>query len=300
MRVAITGSSGLIGTELRRFFGERGDEVTRVVRSGSSRGSGPEVVWSVERGVIDTAGLEGHDVVIHLAGESIAGVWTPDKKRRIRESRIRGTLLLADALASLSRRPAVLFSASGMNIYGNRPASEEITEASSTGTGFLADVARDWEQSTRAAAEAGIRVVHMRNGNVLSPRGGMLPALLPLFRLGLGAKFGSGEQVWPWIALDDYPHALLHILEKTDLAGPVNFVAPEPVTNARFTNTLAAAVGRQAFFTVPSFATRLAPGGMGEELLLGGVRMVPARLLESGYRFRWPELAPALRAMLHR
>jgi hypothetical protein len=298
MRVAITGSSGLIGTALREFFHARGDEVTRIVRSRSPKGGGPEVVWSVERGVIDTAGLEDHDLVVHLAGESVAGVWTPDKKRKIRESRVTGTTLLSDALASLTRRPAAYFSASGMNFYGNRAPSEPITEASPAGVGFLAEVAREWEHATMTAAEAGIRVVHMRSGNVLSPKGGMLPALLPLFRLGLGAKFGDGKQIWPWIALDDYPAAVVHVYEKTDLAGPVNFVAPEAVSNEQFTNTLAAAIGRFAFFAVPAFAARLAPGGMADEILLGGARLIPARLLESGYEFKWPELKPFLRNAL--
>ena len=298
MRVAITGSSGLIGSALLEFFHARGDEVTRVVRSRSPKGGGSEVVWSVERGVIDTAGLEGHDLVVHLAGESVAGVWTPDKKRKIRDSRVKGTTLLSDALASLTRRPAAFFSASGMNFYGSRAPSEPITEASPAGEGFLAEVAREWEHATRTAAEASIRVVHMRSGNVLSPHGGMLPALLPLFRIGLGARFGDGQQIWPWIALDDYAPAIMHVFEKTDLAGPVNFVAPQAVSNEQFTNALAAAVGRFAFFSVPAFAARLAPGGMADEILLGGARLIPTRLVESGFVFRWPELKPFLRATL--
>lgn len=298
MRVAITGSSGLIGTELREHFRSRGDEVTRIVRRQSPQGDGNEVVWDVGKGVIDTAALEGHDMVIHLAGESIAGVWTAEKKRKIRDSRVKGTTLLADAIASLQRPPKALFSASGVNIYGDRDPSEEVTEASPAGEGFLADVVREWEHATRSASEAGVRVVHMRNANVLSPKGGMLEVLVPMFKLGLGAKLGDGKQQWPWIALMEIPHAIMHLYENTALAGPVNFAAPEAATNEEFTNKLAAVLHRPAFLAVPSFAAELAPGGMAEEILLSGRRVVPARLLESGYRFRYPELRPALEAML--
>lgn len=298
MRIAITGSTGLLGSAVAEYFRARGDAITRIVRARSGRSGDAEVVWNIERGVIDSDALEGHDVVVHLAGESLAGVWTPAKKRAIRDSRVKGTTLLADALASLTRPPAVLFSASAMGIYGNRPPDEEITEASPAGAGFLADVAREWEHATRAASEAAIRVVHMRTGNVLSARGGMLDVLIPIFRLGLGAKFGDGRQIWPWIALEDWVLALVHVLEKTELAGPVNFVAPEAVSNERFTNVLAAALGRSAFFAVPGFAARLAPGGMADEMLLGGARLVPARLLESGYAFRWPQLRAAMEAIV--
>ncbi len=297
MRVAITGSSGLIGSALRKRLRERGDSVTRIVRARSSKSGENEVVWNLDRGVIDTAALEGHDLVVHLAGESVAGVWTSGKKQRIRDSRIKGTSLLADALASLTRRPAALLSSSAVGIYGDRPPDEEITESSSTGTGFLADVAREWEACTSSAQEAGIRVVHMRTGNVLARKGGMLEPLLPLFKLGLGAKFGSGKQMWPWITLDDMVAAILHLVD-TDLAGPVNVVAPEPVSNEQFTNALAAAVGRTAFFSVPAFAARFAPGGMADEILLGGARVVPERLLQSGFTFRHPELRPALKELL--
>lgn len=298
MRVAITGSSGLIGTELREFFRRRGDEVTRVVRRQSPRGDGNEVSWDIGRGTIDAAALEGHDTVIHLAGENLAGVWTQEKKRRIRDSRVRGTTLLAEALASLRDPPAVLFSASGVNIYGDRDPDEEVTEASPAGEGFLADVVREWEHATRAASEAGIRVIHMRNANVLSPKGGMLEVLVPMFKLGLGARLGDGKQIWPWIALTEIPHAIMHLYGQTQLAGPVNFAAPEAATNEEFTNQLAAALHRPAFLSVPSFAVELAPGGMAEEILLSGRRVVPARLIESGYEFRHPSLRPALDAML--
>jgi uncharacterized protein len=299
MRFAITGSTGLIGSELTRSLRAAGHEVTRVTRSYSDLPHGERaVIWHPDEGVIEAAGLEEHDVIIHLAGESIAGIWTEAKKRRIRESRERGTALLAQCLAGLIRKPRALFSGSAFGIYGDRPTAEVVDESSATGTGFLADVGRAWEAATRPAQDAGIRVVHVRFGNVLSAEGGLLAALLPLFRLGLGAKLGSGEQVWPWIAAADITPALLHVLERPEMSGPVNFVAPDNVTNEAFTRTLAGVLGRPSFLTVPAFAARLAPGGMADEMLLSGARVVPRKLLDSGYAFRFPELKAALRAIL--
>lgn len=299
MRFAITGSTGLIGSELTRRLRGQGHEVTRVTRSYSGLPAGERaVIWHPSAGTIDAAGLEAHDVIIHLAGESITGVWTDAKKRRIRDSRVDGTTLLAETIAGLDEKPRVLFSASGFNIYGDRPGTEPLDERSATGTGFLADVARAWEAATGPAEAAGIRVVHMRFGIVLSRTGGMLGTMLPLFRLGLGSRLGDGTQYWPWIALDDIPPALLHVLERPDIHGPVNFVAPDPVTNAGFTEALAAAVGRPAVLRVPAFAARLAPGDMADEILLASARLVPRKLLDSGYEYRQPELEPALRSVL--
>jgi uncharacterized protein len=298
MRFAITGATGLVGTELRSQLAEAGHDVTAVVRSHGSGGySSRSVVWHPARGTIDRQGLEGHDVVVHLAGESIAGLWTSGKKRRIKRSRVRATMLLAKTLAELSHKPRLLVSASGFNYYGDRPTGE-VDEDTPRGEGFLADVAERWEACTRPARDAGIRVVRMRLGTVLSPRGGMLASLLPLFRLGLGARLGSGRQYWPWIALPDVPGAILHLLQRPGIEGPVNFVAPEQVTNAEFTEALADVLRRPALLRVPSFAARLAPGGMGNELLLSGARIVPRKLLDSGYEFRYPELRPALRSLL--
>jgi uncharacterized protein len=299
VRFAITGSSGLVGTELTNRFREQGHHVTPIVRSHSSVEHGERaVIWHPDRGVIEADGLEGHDVVIHLAGESLAGVWTDGRKRRIRESRVQGTTLLARTLAGLKQPPSTLLSASAVGIYGDRPPAERIDESAKTGSGFLADVGREWEAATRPASEAGIRVVNMRFGNVLSPRGGMLGVVVPIFRLGLAAKLGSGRQMWPWIALEDMPPAMLHVLARPEIAGPVNFVAPEPVSNAEFTDTLASVLGRPSVLSVPKFAARLAPGGMADDMLLGGARVVPQVLLDSGYQFRWPTLKPALKAML--
>jgi uncharacterized protein len=298
MRIAITGASGLVGGELQRQLRRAGHEITPVTRShGSAEQGDRAVIWHPDRGTIEKTGLEAHDVVVHLAGESIAGVWTTAKKRRIKKSRITGTGLLARTLAELHQKPRVLVSASGFNYYGDQPTGT-VDESAPPGTGFLADVAQRWEACTRAARDAGIRVVLMRLGTVLSPRGGMLASLLPLFRLGLGTRLGSGNQVWPWIALEDIPPAILHLLERPDIDGPVNFVAPQLVTNAEFTDTLAAVLGRPSILALPAFAARLAPGGMGSELLLSGARVVPGKLLHSGYEFRFPELKPALQAML--
>jgi uncharacterized protein (TIGR01777 family) len=296
MRVAITGSSGLVGTALRAELVRKGWSVTRIVRGQTSAGTG-SVAWDPEGGRIDAAGLEGHDVVVHTAGEPIAAVWTAAKKRRIEDSRVLGTELLARALASLSSKPALLISFSGVNYYGDRNPAEPMTEEKPPGTGFLARVCIRWEAATRDASEAGIRVVIPRLGNVLSAEGGMLSVLKPIFRLGLGAKFGSGEQIWPWIALEDVIFALLHVISHEEVRGPVNFVAPTAVTNAQFTRALARALHRPTF-AIPAFAAKLAPGNMAEEILLGGARVVPAKLLESGYAFRFPELDSALRAVV--
>lgn len=301
MRFAITGSTGLVGTALTRYLRQNGHEVTRVVRSYSGLPHAERaIVWHPDDGVIDAAGLEGHDAVVHLAGESISGVWTPARKRRIRDSRVRGTTLLATTLASLKSPPRTLIAASSFDFYGDRPASELLDETSSRGNTFLARVISDFEQAGRPASDAGIRVVHARFGNVLSAEGGMLGVLLPLYRLGLGTTFGSGRQYWPWIVRDEIPPAMIHVLERPELSGPVNFVAPEQVTNAQFTDAVAAAVGRPSIIRLPAFAVKLAPGEMSQELLLRSARVVPRKLLESGYEFQYPTLVGALPVVVGR
>lgn len=298
MRIAITGASGLIGRALVASLRGDGHEVTRLVRSEAAARAPDAVFWSVAEDRIDAAGLEAHDAVVHLAGESLVGLWTESKKRRIRESRVRGTTLLARALAGLDRPPRALLSGSAIGIYGNRPPDVPLDETAAPGSGFLADVAQEWETATGSAEAAGIRVAHLRTGLVLSREGGALGPMLPLFKLGLGGKVGSGQQVWSWIALEDEVGAIRHLLDHDDLAGPVNLVAPEPVTNAEFTRTLGRVLGRPAWFTAPEFALRLVAGEMAEEMLLASQNVVPKRLLESGYRFRCPTLEGALRAML--
>lgn len=298
MRIAISGSTGLIGTELTRHFRAHGHHVTRIVRSFSQLPATERaVVWDPARGNIEQHGLEGHDLVIHLAAESLFGVWTETRKRRIMESRVQGTDLIARTIAGLTEPPRLLVTASGSNFYGDR-GNAPVDEQSPGGTGFLADVVRAWERAAQPARDAGIRVVHMRMGIVLSPKGGMLGVLLPLFRLGLGTTLGGGGQYWPWIALEDVAPALAHVSERPELNGPVNLVAPQQVTNAEMTEAIAGAVHRPSILRLPSFAAKLAPGGMATELLLGGARVVPRKLLDSGYVFRQPELKPALRSLL--
>ena len=314
MKIVITGSSGLIGTALIASLTEAGDEsgseaghrVTRLVRSRPRTQAG-EAHWDPAAGEMDATALEGQDAVVNLAGETIAERWTAAHKARIRDSRIQGTRLLCDAMAHLQKRPstgsglrpAVLVNASAIGFYGDRGA-ERLTEDSPPGTGFLAETCREWEAATAAAAQAGVRVVYLRTGVVLSARGGALAKMLPPFRLGLGGRIGSGTQFMSWIALDDLVGIVRHALATPTLAGPVNAVAPNPVTNQEFTTTLGKVLGRPTPFPVPAFAMRLAFGQMADELLLGSARVEPQRLAASGYSFRFPDLEAALRHVLHR
>lgn len=250
---------------------------------------------------MDTSALEDHDAVIHLAGENIAGGrWTDKRKALIRESRIRSTSLLCKTLAGLNRPPRTLLSASAVGYYGNRDPDETLDESSMSGSGFLAEVCREWECATAPAQVAGIRVVHMRFGTVLSPPGGALAKMLPIFKLGLGGKVGSGKQIMSWIALDEIPAAVFHALSSEIPSGPVNFVSPNPVSNAEFTRILGQVLARPTIFPLPAFAARLMFGEMADELLLGGARVVPRRLKESGYPFIHSDLEQALKQMLGR
>lgn len=293
MRVAVTGASGLIGSAVVAALSGRGDEVVRLVRPGS-RGSG--IRWDPASGQIDTPALEGLDAVVHLAGESIAALWTESRKRRILDSRVQGTSLLATSLGKLQRPPKVFVSASAIGYYGDHPAGEPVDESAPKGAGFLADVVAEWEAAAQPARAAGIRVAHPRFGLVLDRRGGMLKPALPVFYMGMGGKLGSGKQIWSWVAIEDVVGSVLHLLDR-DVAGPVNVTAPNAVSNAEFTRALAAALHRPALIPAPEFMLKLA-GGAAEELVLFGVRAVPKRLQETGYRFRYPELPEALQAVL--
>jgi uncharacterized protein (TIGR01777 family) len=293
MIVGVTGSSGLIGSAVSRALTDRGAEVVRIIRP-SSRGAG--IHWDPDTGRIDRAGLEGLDVVIHLAGESIATLWTGARRRRILESRVRGTSLLASTLATLRRPPRVLVTASGINYYGNRSPSEAVDETAEKGTGFLADVVGEWEAAAAPAADAGMRVAHTRFGLVLARESLALKLALPVFYLGLGGRLGSGRQVWSWVAVHDVAGGILHVIDQP-LAGPVNLTAPNPVTNAEFTRVLAEVMHRPAWLAVPEFVLKLG-GDVVDELILSGARVLPRKLLESGYRFRYSELRPALQAVL--
>lgn len=297
MRVAITGSSGLVGSALRPHLERLGHAVTRVVRSTPRAG---EIGWDPDAGRLDANELRGIDAVVHLAGVGIGDHrWTDDYKRKIHDSRTRGTNLVSEAIAALDDGPKVLLSASGIDAYGDR-GDEHVDETSARGDGFLADVCRDWETSTAAAAAAGARVAHMRSGIVLTPAGGALARLLPLFKLGLGGRFGSGRQWWSWIAIDDHVAAITHLLA-SEVAGPVNLTSPNPVTNREFTRTLASVLRRPAVVPVPRIGPAVLLGSeLVEALLYTGHRVDPSVLVADGFQFTYPDLEPALRHLLGR
>lgn len=298
-RVAITGASGLIGRSLSPFLTTGGHEVVRLVRRHAGAG---EVSWNYQQGRVDSAGLEGLDTVVHLAGENIAARWTKDRRRRIIESRVIGTRFVSETLARLSRPPRVLIAASAIGVYGDR-GEEILTEASSTPDAprdFLAELAREWEAATEPARAAGIRVVLLRFGIVLSPAGGALKRMLPPFRLGLGGPLGSGRQYMSWVAIDDLLGAIHHAMMTEALAGPVNATAPQPVTGRAFATVLGRVLDRPALLPVPALALRLALGEMADVAVLSSTRVLPVRLQESGYHFRYPDLEGALRYLLGR
>lgn len=297
MRIAITGASGFLGRALTAHLERGGHEVSAVRRSRA--GTGPR--WDPAEGWIDAASLEGFDAVVHLAGEPIGGRrWNEAHKARVLDSRVRGTRLLAETLASLEKPPRVLVSGSAIGYYGHR-GSEVLTEDSAPGEGFLAEVVVAWEQAAGPAAEAGIRVVHSRTGLVLGQGGGILRYMLIPFRLGLGGKLGSGRQWFSWIALPDWVAALSFVIEHSELEGPVNVCAPEPVTGAELTATLARVLRRPALIPVPEPALRLALGAeMARDTLLADQRVHPAKLLGAGFTFAFARLEEALRAILRR
>jgi uncharacterized protein (TIGR01777 family) len=270
-------------------------QIVRLVRRHTK--SGAEVAWNPLLPLLP-AKVSGFDAVVHLAGESIVGRWTDEKKKAIRESRVQGTRSLAAALAQTEAKPSVFVCASAVGFYGNR-GDELLREESPGGQGFLPEVCRKWEDASRIAAEAGIRTVNIRIGLVLSAKGGALRSMLTPFKLGLGGRIGSGQQWWSWIHVDDIVRGIHHVIRTESLSGPVNLVAPNPVRNAEFTKVLASVLGRPAFFPVPEFALRLAFGEMAaDELLLASQRVEPGRLAACGYTFRFRELRAALENLL--
>ena len=300
--VAVTGASGLVGSALVTGLTSAGHRVVRVVRgAGAASVAGQRLArWDPESGALEPSALAGADAVVHLAGESVAGGrWTEAKKRRIRSTRVDVTRRLAEALPRLERPPRLLVSASAVGYYGDR-GSEILREDSAPGPGFLAEVCREWEAATDPAARAGIRVVRLRIGMVLSRRGGALGAMLTPFRLGAGGPVGSGVQWVSWIAIDDLVGAILHALATEALAGPVNAVAPEPVTNRELARTLGRVLRRPALLPLPAVAARLLFGQMADELLLASARVEPARLRATGFTFRHARLEDALRHELGR
>ncbi len=296
LKVLFSGSHGLVGTALIKSLEVQGHEIFRLVRQLPHSES--EIEWNPDRYSIAISRLEGFDAVVHLAGESIAeGRWTEEKKRRIRDSRVKGTKLLSDALANLERPPKSLICASAIGYYGDR-GDELLTEESAPGNDFLAGVCVEWEKATELAAEKGIRVVNTRFGIILSKDGGALAKMLTPFRLGIGGRVGSGKQWMSWIVLDDAVGAIEFALANESLRGPVNFVAPNPVRNSEFTKTLGKVLSRPTLFPIPEFGVRLAFGEMADALLLSSQRVEPQRLKTAGYQFRYEVLASALRHVL--
>jgi len=297
MDVLISGATGLIGSALVADLEAGGHRPTRLTRSPKEPG---DIRWDPLAGEIDASRLGGHDAVVHLAGESIAeGRWNQEKKRRIMESRERGTRLLAETLAGLPEPPKVMVSVSAVGYYGDR-GDEVLTEESPPGSDFLAEVCKVWEAAADPAREAGIRVVHPRLGIVLSPEGGALGTTLPIFKLGGGGRIGNGRQWWSWVALDDVVGAIVHALENDAVEGPVNVGSPNPLTNAQYTRVLGRVLNRPTIFPLPAPAARLVLGEVADALLLASQRMEPARLAATGYAFHYPELEGALRHLLGR
>jgi uncharacterized protein len=297
LNILVTGSTGLIGSELVSLLKKNNHRVIRMVRK--TPVGRDEVRWDPTSGISDKTSIEGVDAVVHLAGENIAaGRWTPEQKRRIRESRIQGTRLLAQSLAYLFDPPKVLISVSAVGYYGDR-GDTRLDENSAPGSGFLPELCREWEAATAPASQRDIRVVNPRLGVVLSADGGSLSKMLTPFRLGIGGRIGSGKQYISWIAIDDLVRVLEHAIQDESLRGPINAVAPFSVTNLEFSKILGRVLSRPSFMALPSFAARLIWGQLADEVLLASARVSPARLLQSNYKFLYPNLEAALRHVLN-
>ena len=289
MKTVVTGSSGLVGSPLIPLLLRNGHDVGRLQRPSQ---------WNPEIGFLNAAAFTDADVVVHLAGESIAaGRWTAARKSRIRESRVNGTRLIAETISRMRRPPEVFVSASAIGYYGDR-GDETLREDSPPGSGFLADVCQEWEAATDAAVGKRIRVVHLRTGLVLSKEGGAMGKMLLPFQLGIGGKIGSGHQYWSWISLEDLCNAIVHCVSNTSLHGAVNMVSPLPVTNLEFTKALGRVLRRPTLFPLPAFAARAALGEMADALLLASARVEPTKLRNAGFVFKHSELEPTLRALL--
>jgi len=294
MRILITGASGLIGTALQKSFEEKGYEM--LLASRSEPKSERDIQWNADAGFADEdlLRLEGLDAVIHFAGESISALrWTDEKKKAIRDSRVHGTRTMIEAFARLEKKPKVFISASAIGFYGDR-GDEEMTETNSVGDTFLSEVSKEWESESRRAEDMGIRTVLLRNGIVLSKDGGALATMMTPFKLGVGGVVGSGKQWMSWVSLDDAVGIVDYALENENLRGAVNVVSPNPVTNEEFTKTLGEVLYRPTFLPLPEFVVNLVFGEMGDALLIDSTRVVPKRLLDSGFKFRYPEIKSAL------
>jgi hypothetical protein len=298
LKIVVSGVSGTIGDALLPSLRASGWSVTRLVRGQArgKRGEDEQIPWDPAE-QLSSAAVSGFDAVIHLAGESIFGRWTDAKKAKIRNSRVAGTINLARALAGAEEKPRIFLSGSAIGFYGDR-GGELLREESEPGTGFLAQVVEEWEEATMPAVQADIRTVHLRTGVVLSAKGGALKAMLTPFKFGVGGRIGDGAQWMSWIHVQDMVGAIHHILKSDLLQGPVNMVAPKPVTNAEFTKTLAGVLSRPAILPMPAFAVKAVFGEMGEELLLSSQKVEPGKLISGGYPFRFRELRASLEAIL--
>ena len=298
MRVAVTGSSGLIGSAYGEMAEKNGVDVVRLVRRDPLPGQS-EIRWDPEAGEVSEEGLAGVKAVVHLAGENIgARRWSSAQKARIRDSRVKGTKTISSAVARLDPKPDVLVCASALGYYGDR-GDDVLTEDAAAGSDYLAQVGVEWEEASRSASDAGVRVVNLRFGLVIGRDAPLLTRQLPTFRLGLGGRLGSGRQFFSWISLDDAVRVISYAIDTPTLAGPINVCSPNPVTNAEFTKTFARALSRPALFVVPRFAMKAAFGEMADTMF-SSVRMSPARLVDSGFQFKHPDLEGALRHALGR
>lgn len=293
-RVLVSGASGLIGSALLPSLKSRGFQVVRLVRGPAS--GEDQISWDPLKPIAPET-VSGYRAIVHLSGESVVGRWTDSKQAKIRDSRVASTRNLAQSLAHVADRPRVLITASAIGYYGDRR-DEVLREESSSGSGFLAEVCREWEAAAQPAADAGIRCAQIRTGVVLSAEGGALQKMLPPFRLGVGGNLGSGRQWMSWIHIQDMVGAINHILKTDLLHGAVNMVAPRPVTNAEFTKTLGAVLSRPTIFPVPEFVAKLAFGQMAEEVLLASQRVEPTKLVSNGYPFQYSDLRKALESIL--
>jgi uncharacterized protein len=294
LRIAITGATGLVGSQLIPYFQKSGHQVTQITRQPALKGGASSITWDPDAGKLDESRLEGHDVVIHLAGTNVGSRWTETRRQSILDSRVNGTRLLCATLAELKYKPKVLLSASAIGFYGNHAADRILDEHAPKGKGFLSDVCEAWERETQIASKAGIRVVNMRFGVVLSKRGGALAKMNVPFQLGLGGVLGSGHQMMSWIALDEIPSIMMHLINVTTLNGPVNVVSPQAMSNKDFTKTLGQVIKRPTIFPVPALGIKALFGEMGQEMLLEGSRVYPERLVMSNYQFKYPDLKSAL------
>lgn len=296
MKVIVTGATGLVGSELVPFLAKQGHDVYRLTHSKPREAH--DIAWDPAQKQLPKSRLEGAEVFVHLAGENIAGRrWNPQVKESIRRSRAEGTKLLCETIGQLQTLPKTLICASAIGYYGNR-GTELLNETSAPGTGFLADLCQEWEALCEPARAKGIRVVNLRIGVVLSPKGGALAKMLPPFKMGVGGVMGSGNQYWSWVTVDDVVGIINHCIKHDKISGPVNTTAPSPVTNYEFTKTLGMVLGRPTILPMPSFAARLALGEMADDLLLASTRVMPNKLSETGYQFLYPTLEPALRHLL--